>query len=68
MQAEIALDRVEYQTQTEKKKTHTMLLAAAKLMTQEVGTSALGEVWPEGHWIDIGVWSFGRRSIRNFIL
>lgn len=45
-----------------------MLLAAAKLMTQEVGTSALGEVWPEGHWIDIGVWSFGRSSIRNFIL
>lgn len=45
-----------------------MLLAAAKLMTQEVGISALGEVWPEGHWIDIGVWSFGRSSIRNFIL
>lgn len=45
-----------------------MLLAAAKVMTERVGTSALGEVTPGGHCIDIGTWSFDRSPIRNFIL
>lgn len=45
-----------------------MLLAAAKVMTWGVGTSVLGEVRPEGHHVDIGIWSFDRHLVRNAIL
>lgn len=43
-------------------------LAAAKLMTKGVGTSALGEVMPEGCCVDVGTWHFDRSPIRNTIL
>lgn len=42
-----------------------MLLVAARRMTEGVGSSALGEVRPEGHWIDTGTWRFDRNPIRN---
>lgn len=45
-----------------------MQLAAIKLMTMGVGTSALGEVMPEGRGVDIGTWHFDRRPIRNAVL
>ena len=38
----------------------TMLLASAKLMAKEVGASAVGEVTPGGHCVDVGAWSLGR--------
>lgn len=44
------------------------LLAAAEVMVSGVGRSALGEVGPEGHLIDIGTWSFDKSPIRNAIL
>ncbi|KAM7247252.1 hypothetical protein CapIbe_001205 [Capra ibex] len=44
-----------------------MLLAAAKLMTKEMGASGVAEVMPGGRCVDVGGWSF-RRPIRNAIL
>lgn len=45
-----------------------MLLEAAELMTEGVGTSALGKVTPEGHCVDTGTWHFDKNPIRNVIL
>lgn len=45
----------------------TMLLAAAKLMTKEMGASGVAEVMPGGRCVDVGGWSF-RRPVRNAIL
>lgn len=49
-------------TESEKQ---TTLLAAAKVMTEGVGTSVPGEVRPEGRHSDIGMWSFDRHPVRN---
>lgn len=37
-----------------------MLLATVKLMTKEMGASAVGEVMPGGRCVDVGGWSLGR--------